>query len=226
MKGEGEMRICRYIGGLMGNRGKSGCGCLIFCLVLCMICAGLLIHPYSLRLIAKQLRYEDKIIPADVVFVPRFVEDRNGETYVDAFREYWAGNAKAIYAEEDKVFGVSMQELLARAAKAKGIKEAVVKSISAEGEDSGKYYKIRGKLRAMGYKKVIVLVPEYASRRFHLIFSKGDDKTLFMIKPVEVSSFKRDKWWKDSSSRLIFLKEVYELGFTYYDTLTGDGKKP
>jgi hypothetical protein len=104
----------------MGNKGKSGCGCLLFILVICMVLVGALMHPFTLKLIAKQMRHEDKIIPADIIFVPRFVEDKNGELYTDAFREYWAGNGKLIYVEEDKIFGVSIESLITKLATTKG----------------------------------------------------------------------------------------------------------
>ena len=214
-------------GGVMGNKGKSGCGCLVFTLVICMVLVGVLIHPFTLRLMVKQMRYEDKIVPADIVFVPRFVEDRNGELYTDAFREYWAGNGKTIYVEEDKIFGISMEDLIAKMAQAKGIKENIVKSVSAEGEESIRLDKIKEKFQAMGPKKIIVLVPEYASKRFHYVFNSSQDseKTLFMIKPVEVTYFKKDKWWKDGTSRIVFGKEIYELGSYYFSGFKGGEKK-
>ncbi|HVN98302.1 MAG TPA: hypothetical protein VMT62_17885 [Syntrophorhabdaceae bacterium] len=212
----------------MGNQGKSGCGCLVFILVICMVLVGVLIHPFSLRLMAKQMRYEDKIVPSDSVFVPRFVEDRNGELYTEAFREYWAGNCKAIYVEEDRIFGIGIADLVAKMAQTKGIKENIVKPVSAEGEEDARLTTIKEKFQAMGVKKVIILVPEYASRRFHDIFdsSRGQAKTLFMIKPVEVSYFKKDRWWKDGTSRIVFVKEVYELGSYYFSGFkTGQKRK-
>ncbi len=214
-------------GGIMGNQGKSGCGCLVFTLVICMVLVGVLIHPFSLRLMAKQMRHEDKIVPADIVFVPRFVEDRNGELYTDAFREYWAGNGKTIYVEEDKIFGISMEDLITKMAQTKGIKENIVKPMSAEGEENVRLNKIKEKFEAMGQKKIIILVPEYASKRFHYIFNSSLDtgKTFFMIKPVEVTYFKNDKWWKDGTSRIVFGKEIYKLGSYYFSEFKDREKK-
>jgi hypothetical protein len=31
-----------------------------------------------------------------------------------------------------------------------------------------------------------------------------------MIDPVQVTYFARDRWWKDSKSRLLVLKELYQ----------------
>lgn len=211
----------------MENKGKSGCGCLLFILVVCMVLVGALMHPFTLKLIVKQMRHEDKIIPADIIFVHRFVEDKNGELYTDAFREYRAGNGKLVYVEEDKIFGVSIESLITELATKKGIKENVVKVIDAEGESADKLSKINEKFQVMGYKKVIVLVPEYASKRFRLLYDslRGDGKILYMIKPVEVTYFKKDKWWKDSTSRLALLKEIYERGGYYWSTFTDKEEK-
>lgn len=211
----------------MQNKGKSGCGCFLFILVVCMVFAGALMHPFTLKLIAKQMRYEDKIIPADIIFVHRFVEDKSGELYTDAFREYWAGNGKAIYVEEDKIFGVSIENLITKLAETKGIKENVVKAIDAEGEGAIKLNKMNEQFRTIGYKKVIVLVPEYASKRYHVLYDslEGDGKILYMIKPVEMTYFKKDKWWKDATSRLALFKEIYERGVYYWSTFTDKEKK-
>jgi hypothetical protein len=210
----------------MGNKGKSGCGCLLFILVVCMVLVGALMHPFTLKLIAKQMRHEDKIVPADIIFVPRFVEDKNGELYMDAFREYWAGNGKSIYVEEDKIFGVSIETLITRLAATRGIKENVVKVIDTEGEGMAKQSKINDKFKAMGAKKVVILVPEYASKRFHLLYNslQGDGKVLYMIKPAEVTYFKKDMWWKDSASRLVLFKEIYERGAHFWSTFTDKEK--
>src|SRR5574340_926702 len=118
----------------MDNKGKAGCGCLIGILIIIMIFAGLGFHPVSLKTFAKVFRYGDPVVTADAVFVPRFPEDKNGELYVDAFREYFAGNGKAIYVEEDRIFGVGIESLIAELAKTKGIKEDAIKAIEADGE--------------------------------------------------------------------------------------------
>jgi hypothetical protein len=46
-----------------------------------------------------------------------------------------------------------------------------------------------------------------------------------MIKPVEVTYFKKDKWWKDGTSRIVFGKEIYELGSYYFSGFKGGEKK-
>jgi len=194
----------------MNNRGKAGCGCLIFILVACMIITGILVHPFSLKTIGSQLRYEDKIFPSDVIFVPRFFEDKSGELYTEAFREYWAGNGKTIWIEDDKILGMSILDIVAKTAQTRGIKEGVLKKIAVEGEGRIKVNKTQEAFSKIGVKKVIILVPEYASRRFHLLYSppKEGAQTVYLIKPVNVSYFKKDKWWKETMSRDMFLKEI------------------
>jgi len=201
----------------MGQHGKVGCGCLIFILIVCMVIAGIFIHPLTLKMVGKQFRYEDKVVQADIIFVPRFIEDRNGELYTESFRDYWAGNGKAIFVEEDKIFGVSLTELIQKMAKGRGIKESVIKGLEAEGGEVLRAAKIKEKFAGMGYKKIIIIVPEYASRRFHLLYnsSQGDAKVVYMIKPVTVTYFTMDRWWKESTSRFIVMKEFYNMGFYY-----------
>lgn len=204
-------------GGFMGKHGKIGCGCLIFLLIVCIIIAGVFIHPLSLKMVGKQFRYEDKIVQADIIFVPRFIEDRGGELYTESFREYWAGNGQTIFVEEDKIFGVSLTDLIQKMAKTRGIKESVVKGLETDGGEIIKAAKIKERFSGMGHKKVIIIVPEYASRRFHLLYgsSKGDAKTAYMIKPVPVTFFNMDRWWKEGISRLIMIKEACNIG-SYY----------
>ncbi len=204
-------------GGFMGKHGKIGCGCLIFLLIVCIIIAGVFIHPLSLKMVGKQFRYEDKIVQADIIFVPRFIEDRGGELYTESFREYWAGNGQTIFVEEDKIFGVSLTDLIQKMAKTRGIKESVVKGLETDGGEVIKAAKIKERFSGMGHKKVIIIVPEYASRRFHLLYgsSKGDAKTAYMIKPVPVTFFNMDRWWKEGISRLIMIKEACNIG-SYY----------
>jgi hypothetical protein len=211
----------------MNNEGKAGCGCLIFILVACMIIAGILIHPFSLRTIASQLRYEDKIFPSDAIFVPRFFEDKNGELYTEAFREYWAGNGKTIWIEDDTILGISILDIVAKTAHTRGIKEGVLKKINLVGEDIAKVNKTKEAFLKAGIKKVIILVPEYASRRFHLFYSSSRDGTqlAYVIKPVNMSYFKKDKWWKESMSRDMFLKELSYIASYYIERFKYGEKK-
>lgn len=203
----------------MNNKGRVGCGCLIFILVVCMVGAGIFMHPFTLKFIANQFRYEDKIFQSDVIFVPRFSEDKNGELYIATFSEFWAGNGKAIWVEDDKLLGMNISEMVLKMAKERGIKDGVIKKIEVDGEGKTKAGKIKEYIEKTGVKKVILVVPEYASRRFHLVFGspKDDEKVLFLIKPVSVSYFKKDKWWKESVSRDILLKELSLIGSYYFD---------
>ena len=170
----------------MRTKGKAGCGCLLFVLICFLVAIGLSVHPISLRLMGSQLRHEDKIFPSDAIFVPRFDEDRNGDLYIDAFREYWSGNGQTIYIEEDRMFGASILEPVQRMARQRGIKDGAVKKVDVEGDDAEKTLEIKKTFAAMGLKKVIVLVPEYASRRFHILYgdSSVSAKTVYLIKPV------------------------------------------
>jgi len=201
------------------EKGRAGCGCLLFLLVVCMIVAAALIHPFSLRVLGGGFRYADKIVPCDAVFVPRFEEDRNGEIYVEAFREYWSGNGKAIWVENDRVLGLTMKEIVERMAKARGIKEGAIKAVGAEGHRAGSAEYVKEVLARQGIRKVVLVVPEYASRRFHLLYGSegsGTEKSpLFLVKPVEVTYFKMDKWWKSDLSRSLMGHELYELGLLY-----------
>ena len=217
----------------MTNKGIAGCGCLIVVLIVIMVLTGVLIHPISLRFVGNQFRYEDKIFTSDVIFVPRFPEDRNGELYMEAFRDYSAGNGKLIFVEDDAILGTSILELLNKMAKTRNVKEETLKKLGASGEGLIKAQKIREQLERQGIRKVIILVPEYASRRFHLMYdsSKTDGRTIYLIKPVNVTFFKRDKWWKDSDSRSALANETAAIGsyylqrFKYGDKEKKDSKK-
>ena len=200
----------------MRTEGKAGCGCLIVILVFFMVIIGVMIHPFTLKSIGNQFKYEDKIFPSEAIFVPRFIEDKNGELYIDAYREYWAGNGKAIWVEEDKIFGISIMDIILKMAKTRGVKEEVIKKMEVDSEGRKKVDKIKEIFASMGIKKVIILVPEYASRRFHLLYGSSEEgKTLYLIKAVNVSYFKKDKWWKDGASRIILIRELCSMG-TYY----------
>ncbi len=196
----------------MNNKGKAGCGCLLIILVVCVVLIGLLVHPVSLKTITKKLRYEDKIDRADIVFVHRFEEDKDGELYSEAFHQYKIGNARAIYVEEDLTFGVSIELAIAKLAAIRGIKESAVKAIDASGEGMAKLGKFDEKFRQIGCKKVIVVVPEYGSKRYRTFYDsiQKQSNITYMIDPVQVTYFARDRWWKDSKSRLLVLKELYQ----------------
>jgi hypothetical protein len=197
----------------MTNEGKAGCGCLFFILIVAMVAAGVLMHPLSLKFLGNQFKYEDKVFPADAIFVPRFLEDRGGELYVEAFREYGAGNGKVIVIEEERIFGVSLLELVQKMAKAKGLKNPAFRVINMPESPPDGAKSVKEYAEKEGFKKVIILVPEYASRRYHMLFGGfSEEGPVFMIKAVTVSYFKRDKWWKDSASRGLLLREVCSIG--------------
>jgi hypothetical protein len=203
---------------MTGNKkGKAGCGCLLFIVIVCMVLAALLMHPFSLRVLTGLLIYQDKVVPADALVVPRFLEDKNGELYQEAFREFWAGNGKTIYVEDDQILGIGIKEIVAGMAKQRGIKENVVRNLEIGSEDKGLVSKTKERLLRLGLKKVILLVPEYASRRFHLLYGSedADDKVIFLVKPVTLSYFKREKWWANEFSRAAVQRELYALGSFY-----------
>jgi hypothetical protein len=203
---------------MAGNhRGIAGCGCLVFLVIICIVGAGVLMHPFTLRLLGGQLSYSDTIVPGDIIFVPRFEEDKNGELYLDAFRDYWAGIGKSILIVDDKVLGVSVRDIVARMAKERGIREDAIRKVEAEGDGAGLAFAVKKGLAALGAKKVVLLVPEYASRRFHLLYGSGSQNSMFLIKAVNVSYFKKDKWWRDGQSRHLMVAEVYAIVSLYVD---------
>lgn len=202
---------------MFDKKGKAGCGCLFFILILIMVFLGIMIHPFTLKIIGKQFRYEDKVFQSDVILVPYFSEDKHGEVYIEAFREYWAGNGRAIWIEDELVLGLNLFDIVVQLAKARGIKENVIfkiKTPAQEGSEA-RILKIKDIVFRSEIKKVIVLVPEYASKRFHLYFNK-DSKITFIIKPVRVSYFKMDKWWKDSISRQLLFGEACAIWSIYF----------
>jgi hypothetical protein len=203
--------------GVMGSKGKAGCGCLLFLLVICMVCVGIFIHPFTLKTIGGQLVYQDKVFPSDVLFVPRFPEDSSGELYAEAFREFWAGNGKTIWIEDDRILGMSILDIVAKMAKSRGVPEGTLKKLEVEGEGTAKINGIEAAFSKMGAKRVIILVPEYASRRFHMIYGSLNDgsKVSYLIKPVNVSYFKKDRWWKESLSRGMLFREASYM-VSYY----------
>ncbi len=207
----------------MGKAGKSGCGCLVFLVAFCMVIAGLMMHPLSLKFIGNQFRYEDKVFSADAVYIPRFPEDRQGELFDEAFREYGRGNARAIWIEDDKILGTSITEFVQKLARNRGVKDAVIRAVSLPADRRAMTARVREQFTAAGFKKVIVVVPDYASRRFHLLFGSGqeDGKVAYMIKPVAVTYFHQTGWWKDGTSRAVLFREIASIAAYYSDSITG-----
>ncbi len=198
--------------------GRAGCGCLVFVVIILLVLAAAFVHPFSLRLLTGLLVYQDRIVPADALLVPRFIEDKNGELYQEAFREFWAGNGKTVYVQDDHILGMSLKEIVSRMAKQRGIKEDVVKALELNLEGKAGAAKAKEALAHAGANKVIVIVPEYASERFHLLYSSGStsDKVLFLIKPVSVSYFKRERWWSNEFSRAALERELFGIGSFYF----------
>ena len=201
------------------QKGRAGCGCLLFVLIVCMVLAGVLIHPFSLRVLAGRFQYADRAVPCDAIFVPRFMEDRNGEVYTEAFREYWAGNGKALWVEDDHVFGFTMKDIVGRMAKERGIREGTVHALEVEGDGAAKAALVRRAFAKQGFKRVLLVVPDYASRRYHLLYGPtgSGDAVLFLVKPVDVSYFKVDKWWRTDLSRAMMGRELYRICLLYVD---------
>lgn len=215
---------------MKSSAGRAGCGCLIMVLVVFLVVAALMMHPFSLRLLADRLVYRDPIVTSDAILVPYFPEDKNGELFMDAFREFWAGNGKLILVEEQRVFGLSLTELARKLARERGIKEPVVRKVDVEVETAGDPLRLKEKVSALHLKKVIVIVPDYASRRFHAAFdaSKDNEKSIYLIRPVAMSYFSGERWWRNAATRGIVAGEVYGTISLYLGRLTGgknDGKQ-
>lgn len=206
--------------------GRAGCGCLIMVLVVFLVIAGLMMHPFALRLLGDRLVYKDPIVTSDAILAPYFPEDKNGELFMDAFREFWAGNGKFILVEEQRVFGLSLTELVRRLAAERGIKEPVVRKLDVDFATPGNPLHLKEKVSALRLNKVIVIVPDYASGRFHAAFdaSKDNEKTIYLIRPVSMSYFSRERWWKNAATRGIVASEIYGTLSLYTNRFTG-GKK-
>ncbi|OPY60529.1 MAG: hypothetical protein A4E57_04437 [Syntrophorhabdaceae bacterium PtaU1.Bin034] len=71
------------------------------------------------------------------------------------------------------------------------------------------------------------MVPDYASRRYHLLYGSSDSEgaILFFVKPVSVSYFKTDKWWKNDVSRAMMAREFYRTGLFYANRFKYGGKE-
>lgn len=193
------------------SAGRAGCGCLIMMLVVFLVIAALMMHPFSLRLLADRLIYKDAIVTSDAIVAPYFPEDKNGELFMDAFREFWAGNGKFILVEEQRVFGLSLTELVRSLAKERGIREPVIKKLDVGFEAPANPLRLREKVAALRLKKVIVVVPDYASRRFHTAFNLSkDEKTIYLIRPVSMSYFSKERWWRNAATRGIVASEIYD----------------
>jgi hypothetical protein len=206
----------------MGIKGKVGCGCLIGILVVIMILAGVSIHPVSLRFVGKSFRYEDKIVPADAVFVPRFAEDHNGELYVEAFREYFSGNGKVVYIENDKVLGTDIHDLVSRLAKSRGIKDSVTKPLYAGDMGDGKTAFFKQKLKEAGLKKVIASWSRNTRRDdITQMYDPTRDggAVLYMIKPQRSAISGRTDGGGMSCRASLMAREFYASLLYYYSLL-------
>jgi hypothetical protein len=216
------------------EKGRIGCGCLIFVLVVIVVVSGVLAHPWSLRAVGGWLRSEDKIVPADAIFVPRFWEDREGEAYIEAFREYHEGNGKAIWIEDGPVLGSTVGDIVARMAKERRIKEDIVRKMELDGDTAAKARQAKGVFDRQGCRKVIIAVPDYASREFSLLYAthRFEGGTLFMIRPVKLRNVHLESWWKDDETRSMVMREFYGIARFCIDRFKGvqgsgeNGRKP
>jgi hypothetical protein len=117
------------------------------------------------------------------------------------------------------VLGLSVTEIVARMAKQRGIKEDMVRKLETPADGAAYAAAVKAGFARLGLKKVIIVVPEYASRRYHLLFGPDgtQDAVLFLVKPVTMSYFKRDKWWATEAARTAMQRELYALGTFYFD---------
>ncbi len=203
----------------MNNRGKTGCGCLLVILVAAMVAVGLFIHPMTLKFVGSQFTYADKLFPSDALFIPRFPEDVKGEIYIEAFREYQSGTGKTILLENDTMLGLSIADLVGRMAKNRGIKEGTIRTIELSGDDLTRTEKMAAAFQAMKLSKVVIIVPEYASKRYHLLLetTKRPGSVIILVHAVPTSYFKKDQWWKDRTSRSILIREAMNTGTLYLE---------
>ena len=156
-------------------------------------------------------------------------EDRNGEVYSEAFREYWAGNGKVVWIENDHIFGLTMKEIVEKMAKARGIKENMIRALDVEGDGEAKPREVREMLARHGLKKVLMIVPGICLPKVSPSLRLGRDRTgegtLFLVKPANVSYFKPDKWWKSGISRDLMEHEIYGLVLSYVGGFRGEKKE-
>lgn len=212
---------------MKSSAGRAGCGCLIIVLVVFLVAIALMMHPFSLRMLGDRLVYRDSMVTSDAILIPYFPEDKNGEIIMDAFREFWAGNGKVILVEEQRVFGLSLTELVRKLANERGIKEPVVRKVEVEADAAGDPARLKAKVSALRLKKVIVVVPDYASRRYHAAFddSEGPGKSIYLIRPVTMSYFTRERWWRNAATRSIVAGEIYGTFSQYVSRFTSGKDK-
>ena len=98
--------------------------------------------------------------------------------------------------------------------------------LTVEGDDAAKAQAARAALLKQGIKKIVLVVPGYASKRYQLLYgsAKADDSMLVLVKPVSVSYFKADKWWSDDLSRTLMGREFYRTGLFYIKRFKHDEK--
>lgn len=194
------------------EEGKVGCGCLFFLFLLFLVVFGILFHPKTLRFIGGQLIYRDKILFSDVLYVPRFSEDSDGELYLAAFEELKKGNGRWIWVEDYELLQTSVVNILRRLAKERGVKEDLIKGIRLNGKESEKWKKLIELCKKERIRRVVVFVPEYSSRRYHIMLTgRSNGEVVFLINPVKLAFFNQERWWKESKSREAILKEYVEI---------------
>ncbi|MCX7857406.1 MAG: hypothetical protein N2513_05430 [Deltaproteobacteria bacterium] len=200
--------------------GKIGCGCLFFLLLFFLVFLGIFFHPISLKFLSKQLVYGDKIYFSDVAFVPRFVEDLDGELYIAAFEELRKGNVKALWIEDYYVLGISVTQILKKMAKDRGLKENLITGIKLDGKDYEKREALLDHFMKIGIKKVILFVPEYSSRRYKALYGNSRERApIFLINPVKMRIYNHERWWKENVSRELLFREYSALISIYLGKL-------
>ncbi|MCS7281323.1 MAG: hypothetical protein NZ583_06830 [Desulfobacterota bacterium] len=202
------------------ERGRIGCGCLFMLLIVVLVVLAVLFHPLSLKFVGKQLLYADKANSSDIAFVPCFREDKNGEVYKAAIEELKKGSVKAIWIEEYTLLDTSVTQLIKGMAKSKGIKGDLIKGVRLDGKEKEKSKSLIEMCKKAGIKKVMILVPEYASRRYKVLYGESGTKgPLFFVNPVKVTFFNVEKWWRETLSRELVIREYAAIGSLYFDEL-------
>ena len=200
------------------NKGRAGCGCLLFAARRLHGRRGCA-HPSFLvqGLAAASATRTDRAVRRRFRAAVRR-KTRTGRSTREAFREYWAGNGKAIWVENDRVLGLTMKEIVARMAKARGIKEGAIKAwTSRKATRRSRLPRRSRRSQNRGSRRWSSWCPITPRRDSTCSTSrgrKGEGPLLFLVKPVEVSYFKTDKWWKDDLSRALMGQNL-RVGLLY-----------
>lgn len=206
----------------MKEKGRIGCGCLTL-LVIVLVAAAVSVHPLTLRFIGSRFEYADKISSAEVILVPFFTEDRQGELHTEAIREFLSGAGRKILVEDGPLFTTTVYRLFLQMAKERGVKERDTSAIETRGDLEERIAQMETFLNRKGIKSVLFLSPSYASLRLHLLL-RDREEIKFFVKPCAVMYFRKDTWWKDPLSRSLLVKEMSAI-CSYYLRRFKYGKK-